>query len=144
MQLINSQGADHESTEKTRNGHDFLYGGRWYSVKTGVVLGRINQQAQKMRCIDCSEKDELQRVLNALRNWVLDRNGIPFTMNDLYADPAVSCHLSVSIQTMILVDRALLALRCTIDRENQDTVSFQSLVYTPPKIIRVDRDLMPT
>jgi len=109
-----------------------------------MVLSKPDQATQKMKCIDCSEKDELQRVLNVLRNLVLDRNGIPFTMNDLYADPAVSCHLSVSIQAMILIDRALLALRCTIDQENQGAVSFQNLVYTPPKIIRVDRDLMPT
>ena len=143
MQLTNSQArCDHECNE-TGIGHDFLCDGR-YSNKTSMVLGRINRQAQKMKCIDCSEKDELQRVLNALRNWVLDRNGIPFTMNDLYADPAVSCHLSASIPTMILIDRALLTLRCTIDRENQDTVSFQNLVYTPPKIIRVDRDLICT
>jgi len=142
MQLTNTKaGNDHECNE-AGNGHDFLCDGR-YSNKTSMVLGRINQQAQKMSC-DCSEKAELQRVLNVLRNWVLDRNGIPFTMNDIYADPSVSCHLSASIPTMILIDRALLALRCTIDRENQGTVSFQNLVYTPPKIIRVDRDLMPT
>lgn len=143
MQLINTQARNGHECNETGDGHDFLCDGG-NSDKTSMVLGRINQQAQKMKCIDCSEKDELQRVLNVLRNWVLDRNGIPFTMNDIYADPSVSCHLSASIPTMILIDRALLALRCTIDRENQDTVSFQNLVYTPPKITRVDRDLMPT
>lgn len=109
-----------------------------------MVLGKPDHATQKVKCCDCSEKDEMQRILDALRNWVLDRNGVPFTMNDLYADPVVSYHLSVSIQTMIMIDRALLALRCTIDQKNQGAVSFQNLVYTPPTIKRVDLDLMPT
>jgi len=143
MQLTNSQARNDHECNETGIGHDLLRPG-WHRSETIMVLGKPGHATQKMKCIDCSEKDELQRVLNALRNWVLDRNGIPFTMNDLYADPEVSCHLSASIQTMILIDRALLALRCTIDRENKGTVSFHNLVYTPPKITRIDRDLMPT
>jgi hypothetical protein len=143
MQLTNSQEGDDHGRDEIDIRHDFLRAGGNRSEEI-MVLGKPNDATQKMKCIDCSEKDELQRVLNALRNWVLDRNGVPFTMNYLYADPAISPCFSVSIQTMILIDRALLALRCTIDRENQDTVSFQNLVYTPPKVIRVHRDLMPT
>lgn len=109
-----------------------------------MVLGKPDHAAQKVKCCDCSEKDEMQRILNALRNWVLDRNGVPFTMNDLYADPAVSSRFSVSIQTMILIDRALLTLRCTIEPKNRKPGSLQNMVYTPPKVIRVHRDLMPT
>lgn len=136
MQLINTQARNGHECNETGDGHDFLCDGG-NSDKTSMVLGRINQQAQKMKCIDCSEKDELQRVLNALRNWVLDRNGVQFTINDLYADPAVSCHLSASIQTMVLIDRALMALRCTIEPKNRKSVALQTLVYTPPKVRRV-------
>jgi len=142
MQLINSQGVDHECNE-TCVRHDFLRAGGNRSEEI-MVLSKPDHAAQKVKCCDCSEKDEMQLILNALRNWVLDRNGVPFTMNDLYADPTVSSRFSVSIRTMILIDRALLALRCTIDRKNQGAVSFQNLVYTPPKVIRVHRDLMPT
>jgi len=108
-----------------------------------MVLGKLNQQVQKMTDCNCSERNELQRVLNILRNWVLDRNGEQFTMNDIYSDPALSSKLDVSIGTMILIDRALLILRCVIASKDK-SIPFQNLAYKPPNIRRVHRDLICT
>lgn len=93
---------------------------------------------------NCSERAELQRVLNVLRNWVLDRNGEEFTMNDIYRDPSISSNLSASIGTMIIIDRALLSLRCVIVTKNEGSIAMQNLVYKPPNVRRIDRDLLCT
>jgi len=85
----------------------------------------------------CSEKEELQRILNVLRNWVLDRNGEPFTMRDIYRDQLIGPKLSASIETMVLIDKALLMLRCTIFNNNA-SVSLQNLIYNPPNVSVAD------
>jgi len=83
---------------------------------------------------------QLQQVINTIRNWVLDQEH-EFTIMDIYAQPELSALLEVRIPKMLLIDEALLKLGCTIDR-GQDEVEFIRLKYTPPAVVRVDRDLL--
>lgn len=103
------------------------------AIKRSWYLANLTSRDKKMTDIKNSE-EELQQVPNVLRNWVLDRNGEPFTMNDIYRDPSLSSELSASIETMIVIDKALLALRCTIVNKNNATVSLQNIIYKPPNV----------
>jgi len=81
-----------------------------------------------------------QEVINLIRDWVLDRDGQPFCMNDLFNVPEFEGKLNKNIRTMLLVDRALITLHCTFKRDEENAVTLSELMYTPPKIKRISRD----
>lgn len=83
---------------------------------------------------------QLQQVINTISNWVLNQSA-DFTIIDIYAQPELSARLEVRLQKMLLIDEALLKLGCTIDR-GQDDIEFIKLRYTPPVVVRIDRDLL--
>lgn len=92
---------------------------------------------------ECSEREELQRVINIMRNWVLERNGVQFTMNDIYSDPDVSSKLDDSIGTVIVIDKALITLGCA-RASGDEPISLKQALYKPPNIRRIDRDFLCT
>lgn len=83
---------------------------------------------------------QLQQVINTIRDWVLNQTS-DFTIMDIYAQPELSAHLPARMPIMLNIDEALLKLGCTIEH-GQDDVSFPQLRYTPPAVVRVDRDLL--
>ncbi|PTQ86920.1 hypothetical protein [Nitrosomonas ureae] len=81
-----------------------------------------------------------QEVINILRDWVFNRDGEAFCMNDLFNAPEFEGKLDKNIRTMLLIDRALITLHCTFKRDEENAVTFSELLYTPPKIKRIHRD----
>lgn len=81
-----------------------------------------------------------QEVINLIRDWVFERDGQPFCMNELFNVPEFQGKLNKNIRTMLLVDQALLTLHCTFKRDEENAVTFSELLYTPPKIRRIHRD----
>lgn len=81
-----------------------------------------------------------QEVINLIREWVFNRDGEPFCMNDLFNVPEFEGKLDKNIRTMLLVDRALITLHCTFKHDEENAVTFSELLYTPPKIKRIHRD----
>lgn len=86
------------------------------------------------------QTNNVQQVKNTIRNWVLDQTE-EFTILDIYAQPELSAALKVRISQMLVIDEALLQLGCIIDR-GQENVEFIKLRYTPPEIVRINRDLL--
>jgi len=84
----------------------------------------------------------LQSVIGILRDWVFDRKE-PFTIIDLYIDTTISEKLCLNREMLRTVQTALLKLNCTIsrDRELLDN-EYLFDTYHPPKIVRIDRDLL--
>lgn len=87
-------------------------------------------------------RDNLQSILNIVRNWVFDRTE-SFTIQDMYADPALSCKLAATKQNMHLLDEALMILHCRTEQSHLHT-PMNEMVYIPPRIVRVNRDCMYT
>ncbi|WP_293005859.1 hypothetical protein [Nitrosomonas sp.] len=85
----------------------------------------------------CSQQQE---VINILRDWVFERDGKPFCMNDIFNDPELSGRFERNIRTMCYIDSALLVLRCSFNHDEDASVTFAELKYTPPKIKRVKRE----
>lgn len=83
---------------------------------------------------------DTQQVINTLRDWVLNQVE-DFTILDIYSQPELSSHLPARMPTMLQIDDALLKLGCIIDRD-QENVEFIKLRYTPPSVVRIDRDLL--
>lgn len=84
----------------------------------------------------------LQSVIGILRDWVFERNE-PFTIIDIYLDTTISEKLCLNREMMKTIQTALLKLNCTITRCSDlldDEFLFDT--YQPPKIVRIDRDLM--
>jgi len=86
-----------------------------------------------------SPAPSLQEVLNIIRNWVFDRSGKSFSINDILNCPELSEKLHPDIKTMVVIDRALITLRCTINREVPG-IPFSDMQYTPPAVRRINRD----
>ena len=84
----------------------------------------------------------LQSVIGILRDWVFDRED-PFTIIDLYMDTTISEKLCLNREMLRTVQTALLKLNCTITR-SCDLLDNEYLfdTYHPPKIVRIDRDLL--
>ena len=84
----------------------------------------------------------LQSVIGILRDWVFDRND-SFTIIDIYMNPDLSEKLCLNREMLKTVQTALLKLNCTIsrDRELLDN-EYLFDTYHPPKIVRIDRDLL--
>lgn len=84
----------------------------------------------------------LQSVIGILRDWVFDRKE-PFTIIDLYIDTTISEKLCLNREMLRTVQTALLKLNCTITR-SCDLLDNEYLfdTYHPPKIVRIDRDLL--
>ena len=82
----------------------------------------------------------VQQVINTLRDWVLDQVE-DFTILDIYEQPDLSSQLPARLPIMLVIDEALIKLGCTINR-SQDEVEFIHLRYTPPVVVRIDRDLL--
>lgn len=84
----------------------------------------------------------LQSVIGILRDWVFDRND-SFTIIDIYMNPDLSEKLCLNREMLKTVQSALLKLNCTIsrDRELLDN-EYLFDTYHPPKIVRIDRDLL--
>lgn len=84
----------------------------------------------------------LQSVIGILRDWVFDRND-SFTIIDIYMNPDLSEKLCLNREMLKTVQTALLKLNCTITR-SCDLLDNEYLfdTYHPPKIVRIDRDLL--
>ena len=84
----------------------------------------------------------LQSVIGILRDWVFDRKE-PFTIIDLYIDTTISEKLCLNREMLRTVQTALLKLNCTITK-SCDLLDNEYLfdTYHPPKIVRIDRDLL--
>lgn len=84
----------------------------------------------------------LQSVIGILRDWVFDRND-SFTIIDIYMNPDLSEKLCLNREMLKTVQSALLKLNCTIsrDRELLDN-EYLFDTYQPPRVKRIDRDLM--
>jgi hypothetical protein len=89
---------------------------------------------------DEMKNTQLQTVVSVLRNWVLDQVE-DFTIMDIYAQPDLSAKLEVHLSKMLLIDQALIELGCTIP-SGQENVELRNLRYTPPLVVRIDRDLL--
>lgn len=84
----------------------------------------------------------LQSVIGILRDWVFDREE-PFTIIDLYMDTTISEKLCLNREMLRTVQTALLKLNCTITRcSNLIDNEFLFDTYQPPRVKRIDRDLM--
>lgn len=84
----------------------------------------------------------LQSVIGILRDWVFDRND-SFTIIDIYMNPDLSEKLCLNREMLQIVRSALLKLNCTIIRDCDlldDEFLFDT--YQPPRVKRIDRDLL--
>lgn len=95
-----------------------------------------------MDSVDQVRNNLLQTTIGVLRNWVFDREE-PFTIIDLYMDTTISEKLCLNREMLRTVQTALLKLNCTITRCS-DLLDDEFLFHTyqPPKIVRIDRDLL--
>lgn len=95
-----------------------------------------------MDSVDQVRNNLLQTTIGVLRNWVFDRKE-HFTIIDLYLDTEISEKLCLNREMLKTVQSALLKLNCTIsrDRELLDN-EYLFDTYHPPKIVRIDRDLL--
>lgn len=98
------------------------------------------QETKKCGLRIVSMHNNQQEVINLIRDWVFERDGQPFCMNELFNVPEFQGKLNKNIRTMLLVDQALLTLHCTFKRDEENAVTFSELLYTPPKIRRIHRD----
>ncbi|PSJ16912.1 hypothetical protein C7H79_11150 [Nitrosomonas supralitoralis] len=80
-----------------------------------------------------NEKEKVQRVINLIRDWVFARKGKLFQIQEIYLDPNLSEHLPVNLETIVMLRKALLVLRCVAAPDSLVT-------YIPPMINRVNRD----
>lgn len=95
-----------------------------------------------MDSVDQVRNNLLQTTIGILRDWVFDRND-SFTIIDIYMNPDLSEKLCLNREMLKTVQSALLKLNCTIsrDRELLDN-EYLFDTYHPPKIVRIDRDLL--
>lgn len=80
-----------------------------------------------------NEKEKVQRVINLIRDWVFTRKGKSFQIQEIYLDPNLSEHLPVNLETIVLLRKALIVLRCV-------AAPGSLVTYIPPVINRVNRD----
>lgn len=95
-----------------------------------------------MDSVDQVRNNLLQTTIGILRDWVFDRND-SFTIIDIYMNPDLSEKLCLNREMLQIVRSALLKLNCTIIRDCDlldDEFLFDT--YQPPKIVRIDRDLL--
>lgn len=95
-----------------------------------------------MDSVDQVRNNLLQTTIGVLRNWVFDRKE-HFTIIDLYLDTEISEKLCLNREMLKTVQTALLKLNCTITRcSNLIDNEFLFDTYQPPRVKRIDRDLM--
>lgn len=82
----------------------------------------------------------LQSVIGILRDWVLDRQE-SFTISDIYFDPELSKKLCLDSEMIRTIESALMKLNCKVSG-TVNGEDFSLTVYEPPKIVRIDRDLL--
>lgn len=83
----------------------------------------------------------LQSTINVIRTWVFSRNGQPFGINDIYAGQDISSRLPANIKTMLLIEKALFALGCSVNSNSPD-VRFNDKIFTPPVRRQVIREVL--
>lgn len=95
-----------------------------------------------MDSVDQVRNNLLQTTIGILRDWVFDRND-SFTIIDIYMNPDLSEKLCLNREMLKTVQTALLKLNCTITK-SCDLLDNEYLfdTYHPPKIVRIDRDLL--
>ncbi len=84
----------------------------------------------------------LQLTISILRDWVLNRQE-HFSIIDIYQDPAISEKLCLDHEMIKVIRSALLKLNCTVKNEYEllkDEYLFDT--YYPPRVVRIDRDLL--
>lgn len=75
-------------------------------------------------------KDDVQKVINTIRDWVRSKNGATFRISEIYADPVLSAKLPAKLSMMMLIDEALMRMGCSVNN-HEDNFKFADKVYTP-------------
>ena len=104
-----------------------------------ATSGCINPaQRRPYRNLTAIPDDNLQSVINIIRDWVLNQTE-PFTIYDIYSKPRMSEKLACTKANILLLDEALITLRCTTEQD-PDNTPMKLLRYIPPKPKRVRRE----
>ena len=99
----------------------------------------VEERAKTME-VDMIEKEQLQQVLNIIRDFVLSQTQ-PFTIAQLYMNPFVSEKLAVTKSNLLMIDKALMTLNCSTVQNGLNT-PFKELLYVAQPVKRVHRDLV--
>ena len=100
----------------------------------------VEERAKTMEVVDMIEKEQLQQVLDIIRDFVLSQTK-PFTIAHLYMNPFISEKLAVTKANLLMIDKALMTLNCSTV-QNGDNTPFKELLYVAPPVKRVHRDLV--
>lgn len=100
----------------------------------------VEERAKTMEVVDMIEKEQLQQVLDIIRDFVLSQTK-PFTIAHLYMNPFISEKLAVTKDNLLMIDKALMTLNCSTVQNGFNT-PFKELLYVAPPVKRVHRDLV--
>lgn len=100
----------------------------------------VEERAKTIEVVDMIEKEQLQRVLDIIRDFVLSQTK-PFTIAHLYMNPFISEKLAVTKANLLMIDKALMTLNCSTVQNGFNT-PFKELLYVAPPVKRVHRDLV--